>query len=81
MALCNIKRKAGWRRDYEKALKAANPRGLIINEEKFSAGTGPGPFRQSHGPSGKANSWRWHRPYFLVLGLAALAGVAYANIS
>jgi hypothetical protein len=47
--------------------------GLIMSEDNVRAETGLG-------HSGKANSWRWHLPYLLVLGLA-LAGVAYANMS
>jgi hypothetical protein len=54
-------------------LKAANLIGLIMSEDNFSAETG-------RGRSSKANSWRWHLPYLLVLGLA-LAGVAHANMS
>jgi hypothetical protein len=47
--------------------------GLIMSEDNFPAKIGPG-------HSGKANSWRWHLPYLLVLAMA-LAGVAYANMS
>ena len=47
--------------------------GLIMSEDNLPAETGP-----SH--SGKADSWRLHLPYLLVLALA-LAGVAYANMS
>src|SRR6202163_2583428 len=47
--------------------------GLIMSEDNVPAETGPG-------HSGKANSWRRHLPYLLVLALA-LAGVAYANMS
>ena len=47
--------------------------GLIMSEDNVPAETGP-----SH--SGKADSWRRHLPYLLVLALA-LAGVAYANMS
>jgi hypothetical protein len=47
--------------------------GLIMSEDNVRAETGPG-------HSGKANSWRRHLPYLLVLALA-LAGVAYANMS
>jgi hypothetical protein len=54
-------------------LKPANLMGLIMNEDNVPAETGP-----SH--SGKADSWRRHLPYLLVLALA-LAGVAYANMS
>ena len=44
-----------------------------MSEDNVPAETGPG-------HSGKANSWRRHLPYLLVLALA-LAGVAYANMS
>jgi hypothetical protein len=44
-----------------------------MSEDNFPAGTGPSHF-------GKANSWRRHLPYLLVLALA-FAGVAYANMS
>ena len=44
-----------------------------MREDNAPAETGPG-------RSGKANSWRRHLPYLLVLALA-LAGVAYANMS
>jgi hypothetical protein len=54
-------------------LKPANLMGLIMSEDNFPAETGPGHF-------GKANSWRRHLPYLLVLAMA-LAGVAYANMS
>ena len=74
MASYKIKRKAGRRQDYEmKDLKPANLFGLIMSEDNVAAETGPG-------HSGKANSWRRHLPYLLVLALA-LAGVAYANMS
>ena len=44
-----------------------------MSEDNVRAETGPG-------HSGKANSWRRHLPYLLVLA-SALAGVAYANMS
>jgi hypothetical protein len=47
--------------------------GLIMSEDNIPAETGP-----NH--SGKADSWRRHLPYLLVLALA-LVGVAYANMS
>lgn len=47
--------------------------GLIMSEDNVPVETGPG-------HSGKANSWRRHLPYLLVLALA-LAGVACANLS
>ena len=54
-------------------LKPANLMGLIMSEDNVPAETGPG-------HSGRANSWRRHLPYLLVLAMA-LAGVAYANMS
>ena len=51
-----------------------------MSEDNFSAETGAGRSGKAIGHSGKADSWRRHLPYLLVLALA-LAGVAYANMS